>query len=203
MARRGRTPLQSKESILDAALASFASLGYDATSVRALNAELGLSHETITQRFGTKSELFRASVAHGLQRFVESVDDQISAAAPTNDLERLRVTVRAFIHATARHPHLGALLHQGHLTEADRLELTSTIGLADHIVGMSELLRSLHAAALIHETSTRELWFLVEAAASPLQFRGLAAMFDPVDGPFDAERHLDRMVDIVIRALLT
>jgi len=35
-------------------------------SVRALNAELGLSHETISKRFGPKLNLFRAAVDYGV-----------------------------------------------------------------------------------------------------------------------------------------
>ena len=38
MTRPGRPPLQSDDTILEVALRSFAKFGYDATSVRALNA---------------------------------------------------------------------------------------------------------------------------------------------------------------------
>ena len=51
---RGRPRIRQDDEILDAALRAFASQGYDAMSLRSLNAELGLSHGTISQRFGTK-----------------------------------------------------------------------------------------------------------------------------------------------------
>lgn len=201
MTQRGRPPLQSNETILDAALASFASHGFDATSVRALNAELGLSHETITQRFGTKAELFAAAVRHGVQQFVTEYDAEVAAAGASTDMERLRAVVRAFMVATSHHPNMGDLLHQGSLHATERAALLTTIGFDERILEVAMLLRRLSDAGEIHETSMREFWFLAQAGAEPLHFRDLAAMFDPVDGPFDTDRHLDRMVTMVMRSM--
>lgn len=201
MTRRGRPPLQRDETILDAALASFARLGYDATSVRALNAELGLSHETISQRFGSKAELFRAAVHHGVQQFVVEFDSEIEAQHPTSDLARLRAVVRAFIIATSHHPNLGELLHQSAIPEEDRAALINAIGLDVRIVEVASLLQRLREASAIGDTSMREFWFLAQAGAAPLHFPAVAQMFDPIDGPLDPDRHVDRMVDIVMRGL--
>jgi AcrR family transcriptional regulator len=166
-----------------------------------LNAELGLSHETITQRCGTKRELFRAAIAHGVRQFVDEYDAEVEAARPTSDLERLRATVRAFIIAASHHPNLGELLHQGGLSEQDRAELTGTIGLDARLLATAGLLQRLHTDGAIRDVSMRELWFLMQAGAAPLHFQDLAAMFDPLDGPLDADRHIDRMVELVIGAL--
>jgi AcrR family transcriptional regulator len=201
MTQRGRPPLQSNETILEAALASFAAIGYDATSVRALNAELGLSHETITQRFGTKAELFRAAVGHGLQQFITEFDAEIAARASGTDTERLRAVLRAFMVAASHHPNLGELLHQGGIHEPDRAELMSGIGFDARILEVASLLQRLHDASIIREMSVREVWFLVQAGAAPLHFHDLAAMFDPIDGPLDRERHIDRMVDVIMRGM--
>ena len=42
------------EEILEKALNIFATVGYDGMSLRTLNRELGVSHNLIYQRFGTK-----------------------------------------------------------------------------------------------------------------------------------------------------
>lgn len=201
MTARGRPPLVSNAAILDAALTSFANLGYDATSVRAINAELGLSHETITQRFGTKPELFRAAVRHGIQQFVNVFDSEVDSNLPTDDLERLQAVVRAFIIAASRHTNLGELLHQRALPASDRAELMNSIGLDARIIEVTDLLARLRRESIIGDVSTRELWFLVQAGAAPLNFPELASMFDPVDGSLDPSRHVDRMVEIIMRAL--
>lgn len=201
MPRRGRPPLRSDDTILDAALRDFAALGYDATSVRALNAELGLSHETITQRFGTKAELFRAAVNHGLHRFVAEFDRELASQTPADDLELMRATIRAFIIVMSHHPALGELIHHQGIGDAEREVLMADIGLGDRLLAASRLLHRLHAAGLIRHVDLREFWFLVQGGAGPLHFDRLAAMFDPVDGPLDRDRHVERTTDMIIRAL--
>jgi AcrR family transcriptional regulator len=203
MSNRGRPPLQSNDTILDAALASFASRGYDATSVRSLNAQLGLSHETIGQRFGTKAELYRAAVSKGLGQFVAEFDGEAAAGDPSTDLERLRNIVRAFIIATSHHPAMGELLHQEGIRDADRKQLLASIGFDDRIAEVAALLHRLQATGAIHATTTRELWFLSQAGAAPLHFSALAAMFDPVDGPLDRVDHVERATDAIMRGMRT
>src|ERR1700757_5170575 len=58
------------EEILDKALIMFATVGYDGMSLRTLNRELGVSHNLIYQRFGTKDELWRAAVDYGFGRLM-------------------------------------------------------------------------------------------------------------------------------------
>jgi AcrR family transcriptional regulator len=201
MSNRGRPPLQSNETILEAALTAFATLGYDATSVRALNAELGLSHETITQRFGTKGELYRAAVSHGLRQFVTEFDREIASCHPGDDLDRLRATVRAFMIAASHHPTLGELLHHAGIGEAERNVLMTEIGLGDRMLEVALLLQRLYAASLIRQTKLRELWFLTQGSAAPLHFHELARMFDPLDGPIDRDAHILRMTDAIMRSV--
>lgn len=201
MTSRGRPPLVSDERILDAALASFAAVGYAAMSVRALNAELGLSHETVTKRFGPKDRLFLAAVQHGANRFIADYDRELSLAAPSADLGMLRATLRAFMVAVSRHHALGELLHHGSIDEDRRSMIIEQTGLADRISDAAQLLDRLHRAGTIGRTGVRDLWFLAQGAAAPVHFRSLAAMFDLFDGPLDVEHHIDRMVDTIIRGV--
>ena len=63
--RRGRPRAEEsvdRTEILDAALRAFARHGLEGVSVRTLNRELGVSHNLIYQRFGSKDDLWRAAV---------------------------------------------------------------------------------------------------------------------------------------------
>src|SRR5260370_17519281 len=59
--RRGRPRAEdspaSSDEILLAALRAFATHGYDGTSVRELNQQLGVSHNLLNRRFGSKEQL--------------------------------------------------------------------------------------------------------------------------------------------------
>ena len=50
------------EAILGAALRAFATHGYEGVSVRTLNRELCVSHSLINARFGSKQDLWYATV---------------------------------------------------------------------------------------------------------------------------------------------
>lgn len=202
MANRGRPPLVSDEVILERALAHFARLGYPAMSVRALNAELGLSHEAISQRFGSKSELFRAAVAFGTGRFITDFDYEVAAPGPTTDLALLESTIRAFMVATTRHPALGDLLHHEAIDEEQRRALIVDTGLGDRIVATAELLARLREAGEIRQTGIRELWYLCHGAIAPLHFPELSRMFDPFDGPVDPEQLITGMTAAIMRSMV-
>lgn len=170
-------------------------------SVRALNAELGLSHETISKRFGPKLNLFRAAVDYGVGLLIIDLDSELRKVPSGDDLARLQNLVRAFIVAISRNPTLGELLlHEG-MDESERARLVSESGLNDRIAEVVGLLRRLHADGVIRETRMRELWFLVQGAAAPLHFKEFSKMFDPIDGPVEADELIDRMTAAIMRSM--
>ena len=202
MTNRGRPPLLSDEAILKKALEAFASGGFEAMSVRALNANLGLSHETVSQRFGTKSELFLAAVNYGFQLFINDFNDELTRNNPTSDLEQLRALLRAFMFSTSRHPTLGELLHHEAIDEEQRNVIIGKTGLADQLMNAAELLRRLKSDGVIREIQLRELWFMAQSAAAPIHFSNVSQMFDFFDGPLDPDEHINRITDTIMRGLL-
>lgn len=202
MTNRGRPPLLSDEAILKKALEAFASGGFEAMSVRALNANLGLSHETVSQRFGTKSELFLAAVKYGFQLFINDFNDELTRNDPTSDLEQLRALLRAFMFSTSRHPTLGELLHHVAIDEEQRNVIIGKTGLADQLMNAAELLRRLKSDGVIRDIQLRELWFMAQSAAAPIHFSNVSQMFDFFDGPLDPDEHINRITDTIMRGLL-
>ena len=202
MTNRGRPPLLSDEAILKKALEAFASGGFEAMSVRALNANLGLSHETVSQRFGTKSELFLAAVNYGFQLFINDFNDELTRNDPTSDLEQLRALLRAFMFSTSRHPTLGELLHHVAIDEEQRNVIIGKTGLADQLMNAAELLRRLKSDGVIRDIQLRELWFMAQSAAAPIHFSNVSQMFDFFDGPLDSDEHINRITDTIMRGLL-
>ena len=202
MTNRGRPPLLSDEAILKKALQAFASGGFEAMSVRALNANLGLSHETVSQRFGTKSELFLAAVNYGFQLFINDFNDELTRNDPTSDLEQLRALLRAFMFSTSRHPTLGELLHHVAIDEEQRNVIIGKTGLADQLMNAAQLLLRLKSDGVIREIQLRELWFMAQSAAAPIHFSNVSQMFDLFDGPLDPDEHINRITDTIMRGLL-
>lgn len=200
----GRPRLLDDDTVLDAALEAFAVHGYDGMSLRMLNRELGLSHATVNQRFGSKEALYHAAVDHGFRRLLSDMNAMLEAGAiPDDTLEQLRWRLRAFLLAAARRPYIGRLLNHEGLAPSTRLDhifdrhvepsLRVTIGLIDQLVG----------AGVVHPVSPRMLFFvIIHGGATAFTLGGLSRKFDPVCGPSDSEALAAEITDFLIRGLL-
>ena len=109
------------EQILDAAFRAFATYGYDGVSVRMLNRELGVSHNLIHQRFGSKEELWYAAVDLAFGQLVTELG---SAFDPTlsDPLDQFRHAIRRFLVHSAQHPELLGLMNIEGRVDSERLD---------------------------------------------------------------------------------
>src|ERR1700746_1410399 len=108
------------EEILDRALTMFATVGYDGMSLRTLDRELGVSHNLIYQRFGTKEQLWRAAVDFGFGRLMRHLHG-LYGPTVSDPLEQLRRAVPRFVVYSAEPPELVALMNIEARQDTDRL----------------------------------------------------------------------------------
>lgn len=93
--RMGRPPGadadRTKDALLDAALRAFAERGFEGASIREITNSIGVGHNLVRHYFGSKDDLWRAAVRHGLepaaQRMIETLDPRTG--------HELRTTLRA------------------------------------------------------------------------------------------------------------
>ncbi|MFD0687612.1 TetR/AcrR family transcriptional regulator [Actinomadura fibrosa] len=199
---RGRPQLHEDAVILSAALAAFASAGYEAMSIRSLGRDLGLSHGTLNQRFGSKEQLFYAAVDHGFGGLSEAMARHLTRwPEPRTDLDALRNGLRAFLLASFERPELVRLMNTLGITGSQRLDYVF-----DRYI--EPTVEPLRRAALISRPSEvspisgRELFFLTaHGAAAPFTLKGLSDRFNAADGPLDPEVYADHMASILLRTL--
>lgn len=97
--KRGRPKAGTDEPIdearlLEAAFRTFATYGYDASTMRAMARDLGISHNLLNVRFGRKSELWKAAVDW---RLVEAARDvEVAFSASDRPEDRLRDLIHRF-----------------------------------------------------------------------------------------------------------
>jgi AcrR family transcriptional regulator len=189
--------------ILDAALRAFARQGYDGMSVRTLNADLGVSHNLINKRFGSKEELWRAAVDHGfgaMVRHMESVFDPTIS----DPLEQLRLVIRRFIEFSAEHPELLGLMDIEARQKTDRLAYIFETYIVPSLAGTARLLEHLMADGRIRRVPLRTAHFLMaHGAVAPFTLVPLAELFDP-QSPLDpaaVREHAALIADVMIAGL--
>ncbi|HET6953490.1 MAG TPA: TetR/AcrR family transcriptional regulator [Acidimicrobiales bacterium] len=125
--RPGRPPADAspatRDEILLAALDAFAALGYDGTSVREICQRLGVSHNLIHQRFGTKRGLWDAMVDRWFAELAAGLDAVLDDLGPGDDLVAgLHRFVVTFVELNAARPELLRLMNVEAGLDTDRLD---------------------------------------------------------------------------------
>lgn len=96
--------------VLDAALASFAARGYEATSLDALAAGLGVRKQTILYHFLSKEALLDAVLTRSAGELAAAVDEGLSR--PGTGWTRVEGVVRAVFRLAGRRPELLGLVRE-------------------------------------------------------------------------------------------
>lgn len=165
----------SDESVLDAVLWAFGENGFDGTSIREVARRLGISHNLIPQRFGSKTDLWYAAVKHGFSHMNRELvlegerlgDDQ---------LEILRGLLVRVLELNALNPSLLRIINYEAGQPGPRLDY-----IVKHFVGpahdfMENWISNLAAKGMIRKPPTGLLYFLINHGAGSLfVFPGLAA----------------------------
>jgi AcrR family transcriptional regulator len=175
------------EQILDAAFRAFATYGYDGVVVRTLNRELGVSHNLIHQRFGSKQELWYAAVDRA---FGQQVTELATAFDPTltDPLDQLNHAIRRFVQYSAEHPELLGLMNLEARVDSERLDYIYDNYVAPALAPLGRLLDHLTANGRIRPISLRTLFFLIaHGGAAPFTLTALARRFDETD-PLDPDK---------------
>ena len=135
----------TSDRILDAALASFGGRGYEATSLDALAATLGVRKQTILHHFGSKQGLLDALVDRSAGELADALERALLKAGPGFD--RIEALVRAVFRLAARRPELLGLLR-----EVSRLGPPAATRLADALEPLVERARSFLEAEMASGT---------------------------------------------------
>jgi TetR/AcrR family transcriptional regulator len=115
------TDIPTESEILARGLSAFAELGYDGASVRELARRLGVSHNFINDRYGSKGAFWRAVIDRSLTAQVARL--QAALTVPNeDDLTRLRNLVHAFHQTNVAEPELPRILQYESIRGGQRLE---------------------------------------------------------------------------------
>jgi TetR/AcrR family transcriptional regulator len=96
--------------ILDVALHAFGTAGYEATSLDALAAELGIRKQTILYHFSSKEQLLDAVIDEAGLELIAAVGGGLDGVGP--GWERVEAVVRAVFRLAGRRPELPGLLRE-------------------------------------------------------------------------------------------
>jgi AcrR family transcriptional regulator len=178
--RRGRPAVDTVQAIdesvfLAAAFSMFAERGYDATTLRELARDLGVSHNLLNVRFGLKANLWRAAVDW---RMADASTTVVAAFDGEDDAEqRLRDLVRRFCEWATENRDIVAISYHEGQRDSWRLEYIARTFIRPFQVRLDALIDDVRSVRPVHALSTTALMALLVQgvgfyfAARPLQLR--------------------------------
>ncbi|WP_228800838.1 TetR/AcrR family transcriptional regulator [Nocardia terpenica] len=203
--RRGRPPAElspaSLTEILGAALTVFAEHGFDGTSVAALNRELGVSHNLIHQRFGSKEGLWYATVDWAFGEIADHMNVDVADGDP---LEAVRVTIVRFLQLHATHPQILRLVTVEGAIAGPRLDYLFDAHVGPLHARITGPLQVLVDRGVLTAADVATLHFVVaHGATAPFSLTPLARKLHAAD-PLDPEivrGHAEFVADMVVAGL--
>jgi TetR/AcrR family transcriptional regulator len=121
--------IETRASILNAAIAEFAERGFEGASIRAIADRLGLQHPLITYHYRSKDILWRAAAEHAFAQILTEWD--ISAKeSDLSPLARLRQEYTTLFRYTVAFPEFHRFMRQETLTNNPRLKWVAETVLA-------------------------------------------------------------------------
>jgi len=105
-----RAPGGTADRILDTALSSFGSRGYEVTSLDALAEGLGLRKQSILYWFPSKEALLEALIDRSAAELAEALEDSLARAG--SGWARVEAVVRSVFRVAARRPELLGLVRE-------------------------------------------------------------------------------------------
>src|ERR1700726_318934 len=114
--------LETRASILNAAIAEFAERGFEGASIRAIADRLGLQHPLITYHYRNKDILWRAAAEHAFAQIRTEWDISAPEEADLSPLARLRQEYMTLFRYTVAFPEFHRFMRQETLTNNPRLK---------------------------------------------------------------------------------
>ncbi len=182
-----------EDTVLDRAFYTFAQRGYEGTTLRELAKELGVSHNLINVRFGSKADLWRRAVDAHIARVAPPVMAAFDEPG-MDDKTRLAELIRRLCRWTAENPDFVGLMHTEGRRATWRLDYLANAYAMPFKEKLSALLASIASQRPVRDISASALMaVLVEGvgfyfASGPLLNRmGDADEISPdkMDGQID------------------
>src|SRR5712671_2326653 len=122
--------LETRTSILDAAIAEFAERGFEGASIRAIADRLGLQHPLITYHYRSKDILWRAAAEHAFAQIREGWDTSAPESSDLPPLARLREEYTTLFRYTVAFPEFHRFMRQEAMSGSPRLKWVAETVLA-------------------------------------------------------------------------
>ncbi|MFF3946844.1 TetR/AcrR family transcriptional regulator [Streptomyces sp. NPDC001902] len=199
-ARGKYAPVRLRESeILRRGLDTFAELGYAATTMRELARRLGVSHNFVHERYGSKGDFWRAVVDFALRDAQPALDRLLAECH--DDGERLRAVVVHLYRLAANDSAMNRLLTDESTRDSGRLDYLHQRFIKPFWDSIEPTVDGLMTAGRMPRVPPHVLYFAVTGPALALAQDPIADRLNPDELP-TVERDRNTMADALSALVL-
>jgi AcrR family transcriptional regulator len=204
--RRGRRAASEPEvpdeaEILRHGLEAFAELGYAGASVRELARRLGVSHNFINDRYGSKAAFWEAAVSGELARTRARIEEVI--AAEVDDACRLAAVVRNFYRLAAHSPHLNRLMADESSHDSERIDFLHKQYIGPTLTALEPTIERLTTAGRVPHLPTHLIFLAITGPVMSLTQAPLARRLGlPEQTDDELTATADALASVVLTGLL-
>jgi len=199
LTRRARQRLETRQRIIEAAIAAFAERGFHGASTREIAGRCGVTQGLVTYHYKNKDNLWRAAAEHLFRGVLDRVQRSIADERPDDPRALARAAIRHYALYVAEKPELMRfMVHEGSVDEERVQWLVDT-----HVAGMYQTFGGImNAAGVASDAMPLEHLYYVIAGASSLMF-AMPSLCRRVTGLDPTDRAvMARHADIVARLLV-
>ena len=184
---------RTRSKILEAALQHFAQKGFDGASLREIAAEAEATHGLIRHHFGTKEDLWCATVDDFVSKFEERHRPLLSNAEGADPVELLKGFVTHFVRVSAEFPGVAKIIMNDCSQPGPRLDFVVDRMLPIHRAIVPVFLAVQKRGLLPQHDADSFFIFLMMLGAFPFALPGFTNKFyrRKIGSKAGVERHID------------
>ena len=193
----GATADDTRSQILDAALEAFASAGFEAMSVRELTRQLGVSHNLVHHHFGSKQDLWRAALDHGIGSTASELAEILSQSIGSpRSRQVLRQVLESAIELLTKRPEVARIFADESARPGPRLDYLYEQFLGPLVAILSRFLTESRAYGVRDVDSRIAALFMLSSASAQFTHAALAEKLGV--GPDSRSGYTHSLTDLVL-----
>ena len=154
-----------RDRILEAALECFGAFGFEGTSTRAVAERADVTHTLVLYHFGSKDQLWIATMERALAPYMAELRAEIEANAEQSARAALAKFIEKFVRMSARIPQVHRILTMESNQDTERLNWIIEQHLRGHFTMVKELIRRGQMEGSVRECDPARLYYHILGAA--------------------------------------
>jgi TetR/AcrR family transcriptional regulator len=147
--------------VLQAALECFGAFGFEGTSTRAVAERAGISHTLVLYHFGSKEELWTATMANALDGYTKSVAENLDNADDRPAAEVLKRFIEQFVRLSAEFPQIHRIMTMEGNQNTARLQWLIDNYLRDHFGRVRDVIKGAQAEGAVRDCDSARLYYYI------------------------------------------